>query len=260
MAPVIKHERIAAIIAAYNEANRIQGVLAVLAQVGLLDEILVVDDGSQDSTSAEILAAGAIDTRVRLLRHDKNRGKGQAIYTAWSHARANILLLLDADLVGLKPDQVRDLLQPVLENRADMTLGLFRGGHFNTDLAHLVTPWLSGQRCLRSELFWDVSRSAAQGYGLEAAITVAALIYGWRVQPVRLRGVTHPPSELHRGFWWGVANRARMYAQVLRAWYVAGGMQVFNSRFCEGKRSRLARVLNSKDYHHVGSFRRNWNR
>ncbi len=97
-------------------------------------------------------------------------------------------------------------------------------------MGHIVTPWLTGQRCLYSELLGQVSRPAAAGYGLETAITVAASIGGWRVQRVRLEGVYHPPSEFHRGAYNGIAVRARMYGQIIRAWVIAGGAQSIRER------------------------------
>jgi len=241
--------RIAAIIAAYNEAGNIRRVLDVLQRVSILDEILVVNDGSMDSTGAEVLQAANTDPRIRLLNHPVNLGKGQAIFTGRENTQANILLLLDADLIALKPDQVVNMIRPVRDGTADMTLGLFRGGLINTDFPHIVTPWLSGQRCLRSELLSHVSKMAASGYGLETAITVAASIEGWSIQRVRLKGVYHPPSEFHRGILHGISVRARMYGQIIRAWYIAGGVQAAKSRLQAGF-LRPSRMRGESNYRH----------
>lgn len=212
---------IAAILPAYNEERNIAYVLGILLETDMLDEIIVVDDGSSDKT-AEIagrLAEG--DRRVRLLRHEKNRGKGQAIFTAWAATSAPTLLLLDADLHDLTPGHLRALLAPVLDRRADMTLGLFWGGRIVTDLSHLATPFLTGQRGLRADLLRYVSQQAAAGYGFEVALTIAARQQAYHTRVVPLKGVWHPPSEFHRGGFNGVVWRARMYGDILRAWYIA---------------------------------------
>ncbi|MEM3432732.1 MAG: glycosyltransferase family 2 protein [Candidatus Methanomethyliaceae archaeon] len=222
---------ISAIIPAYNEKGRIGKVLAVLRQVECLSEILVVDDGSTDQTGEEAQREVGSDPRFRLIRLDKNLGKGQALFTGWQHARSNYLLLLDADLIGLTPLHIIALMQPVLEGRADMTLGLFRGGYWRTDLSHILTPWLSGQRCLRAELFRYISPKAAAGYGFETALTVAAQQHHWRCQAVILRGVSHVPSENHRGLWRGLATRSKMYAHIVRAWFQAEGWRHAISQF-----------------------------
>jgi polyisoprenyl-phosphate glycosyltransferase len=221
---------IAAIIPAFNEGALIRGVLEVLRQVELLDEIIVVDDGSSDDTFDVVMKQAEKDGRVRILRHTNNRGKGQAVFSARQSTRASYLLMLDADLLFLTPQHVVSLLKPVLEGQVEMTLGLFRGGYWNTDLSHILTPWLTGQRCLKAELYDAISLRAAEGYGLETALTVAARGNGWRCQKVILHGVTHPPGEYHRGILHGTWRRAKMYLNIITAWYIAGGYLVLFDR------------------------------
>ena len=211
---------VATIVPAHNEGGLILNVLEVLHQDDSLGEIIVVDDGSTDDTLEKSSQYAQIDPRVRVLKHDVNEGKGQAVITGWRATQAPILLFLDADLIGLNNKHIRSLIQPVLEDRADMSVGLFRGGQLFTDLAHLVTPWLSGQRCLKAELLKSVSMEAAAGYGIETAITIASREDRWRCCTVYLKGVTHPHSEIHRGFRKGIKNRARMYVEILRAWWI----------------------------------------
>jgi glycosyltransferase involved in cell wall biosynthesis len=218
--------RVVCIVPAYNESGRIGKVLAGLRQVDRLDAILVVDDGSLDSTLSEARTAAQNDPRVRVLHHESNRGKGSAVLSGLSAAEvAGAIVLLDADLEGFTPLHIQDLIEPVLHDQAEMTVGLFVGGKWTTDMSHHLTPWLSGQRCLRGELLHRIDWHAAEGYGIETALTVAALQDGWRVQRVPMPGVWHPLSEYHRGLGDGIRNRARMYAQIARAWYRAGGVQ-----------------------------------
>jgi len=212
---------ICAIMPAYNEERSIGSVLQVLMAADFLSEIIVVDDGSQDLTAAIVRAMAEKDRRIRLLQHGTNLGKGQAVFNAWAATTAPYLILLDADLHALKPAHLAELVSPILDRRADMTLGLFWGGHIETDLSHWATPFLTGQRGLRSEMLRYVSRDAAAGYGFEIALTIAAHQQAYRVRRVTLRGVWHPPSEAHRGGLDGLAWRGHMYGQILRAWYIA---------------------------------------
>jgi polyisoprenyl-phosphate glycosyltransferase len=213
----------AAILPTYNEELNVSGVLEVLHATSLLDEIILVDDGSVDKTVEILRQAAAKDRRMRVILHDKNEGKGQAIFTGWAVTTAPIILLLDADLKDLKPDHIKNLLTPVIEHRADMTLGIFKGGHFGTDFSHWITPFLTGQRGLRTELLKCISQEAAEGYGFEVALTVAARQNNYRTRVVKLNGVWHPSSEFRseRGFWGGVWWKLRMYNEILRAWYLA---------------------------------------
>jgi polyisoprenyl-phosphate glycosyltransferase len=214
---------IAAILPMYNEELNVAGVLDVLHATSMLDEIILVDDGSTDKTVEILKQAAAVDRRIQVIQHDHNRGKGQAIFSGWAATSAPVLLLLDADLKDLTPDHIDALLAPVLDHRADMTIGLFRGGHFGTDLAHRLTPFLTGQRGLRAELLEDISREAAEGYGFEIALTVAAGQQNYRTRVVILKGVWHPSSEFRdeRGFWRGLFWKFRMYVQILHAWNVS---------------------------------------
>ena len=215
--------RIAAIVPMYNEELNVSVVLEVLRATNILDEIILVDDGSTDKTVEILNRAAETDARIQVIQHDKNRGKGQAIFSGWAATSAPILLLLDADLKNLTPGHIEALLAPVIDHRADMTIGLFKGGHFNTDFSHWATPFLTGQRGLRAELLKSISREASEGYGFEIALTVAAGQNRYRTRVVALKGVWHPPSEFRseRGFWGGVRGRLRMYGQIIHAWVIA---------------------------------------
>lgn len=228
--------RVAAVLPAYDEAENIGTVLDVLRQVGELSEIIVIDDGSKDGTAEVVRQKGQLDPRLRLLIHPVNSGKGEALFTGWSATEASTILMLDADLINLRPEHVMELMKPVMKRQVDMTMGLFKGGRWFTDISHWLTPWLTGQRCFRSELLRHVPRAAASGYGLETAITIAARQRGWRCLPVRLEGVSHNPSEVHRGLAKGVLTRLKMYHQIVVAWYLTGSWQRFVSRIRIGAR------------------------
>jgi hypothetical protein len=223
---------IAAIIPVYNEEVHVVGMLEVLHATDILDEIILVDDGSSDGTVDILLQAASTDQRFKVIQHEKNSGKGQAIFSGWAATTAPILLLLDADLKNLTPDHIRSLLEPVIDHQTDMTLGLFKGGHLSTDLSHRITPFLTGQRGLRAELLKYVSREASGGYGFEVALTMAARQKGFRKRIVALKGVWHPSSESRpeRGFWLGASWKARMYLQIIRAWYLVTRERFQNSK------------------------------
>ena len=214
---------IAAILPVFNEELNVSDVLDVLHASRILDEIILVDDGSSDKTFEILNQAATVDPRIQVIRHEQNKGKGQAIFSGWAATCAPILLLLDADLKDLTPDHITALLAPVIEHRADMTLGLFQGGHFSTDLSHRLSPYLTGQRGLRAELLKNISREAASGYGFEIALTVTARQHNYHTRVVALKGVWHPSSEFRaeRGFWRGLLWKLHMYGQIIRAWYIS---------------------------------------
>ncbi len=213
---------IASIIPVYNEAQGLQRVLDVVCKVAVLQEIIVVDDGSSDRSVEVAAHAQECNDRIRLITHNKNRGKGQAVFSGLCSTSAELIVTLDADLRGLTVQHIQDLVLPLVADQMDMTIGIFRGGIFMTDFSHWATPWLSGQRCLWRKHLERICWKAAEGYGLETAITLAGMRNRWRIKKVIWWGVSHPPSEVHRGMISGLFNRAKMYTQIARAFIIAG--------------------------------------
>jgi glycosyltransferase involved in cell wall biosynthesis len=118
-----------AVVPAYNEAGRISRVLDTLHASPSVTEIVVVDDGSADDTAAVVQAhPAAVAGKLRLIQHNPNRGKGAAMVTGADAATADVVVFLDADLIGLTPAHVDALVQPVLSGKVAMALGVFRGG------------------------------------------------------------------------------------------------------------------------------------
>jgi glycosyltransferase involved in cell wall biosynthesis len=93
---------VSVVLPAYNEeenlAAAVQEAIAAAEQVSGRQEIIVVDDGSHDATAALAEALGAEDSRVRLVRHERNRGYGCAIRNGIAAAQMEWILLTDADL------------------------------------------------------------------------------------------------------------------------------------------------------------------
>ena len=218
--------RVAAIIPAYNEANRVVAVLETIANSPSVGEVLCVTDGCSDDSAAQVAAfiAARDDaaTSVRLFELTCNIGKGGAMAHGAHHTDAEILLFLDADLIGLQSSQVDEMLEPMLRefDPADMTLGLFgavRGGPLGWWLSwcHRATPSITGQRAIRRDLFLSTPGLTRSRFGVEAAIT------RWvqsdpslKVDFVYLHSVTHPIKEEKLGLIRGSRNRMRMYRDI----------------------------------------------
>jgi dolichol-phosphate hexosyltransferase len=108
----------------YNERTTVaQAVEEVLrAELPLDFELVVVDDGSDDGTR-EILAAADWPGHVRIVAHERNRGKGAAVRTALSHAEGRFCAIFDADL-EYDPEDLGELLAPLLEGRSRAVFGV----------------------------------------------------------------------------------------------------------------------------------------
>jgi len=194
------------IIPAYNEEKTIGEVIRVVKEVDLIDNIIVVSDGSKDRT-AEIAKTYGVEV-IELI---DNVGKGGAIKEGVDQSQGEIFLFLDADLIGLKPYHVTNLIMPVITNKVDMTIGIFSNGRFTTDLAQKVAPYLSGQRALRKYIIEEISNLDVTRYGVEVAMTKYVSQNNIRTKEVVLENLTHIMKEEKLGMIKGFTARLKMY-------------------------------------------------
>lgn len=188
--------KLSILMAAYNEADRIaEAVKQVLdTEYPCEIELVVVDDGSRDDTSALVAAVG--DERIRTARHAVNRGKGAAVKTAAGLATGDFMIIFDADL-EYSPDDIGHLLHAVLHEDATVVFGARR---FGSSTAHsfwyvlgnkattfaanaLFNSWISDlHTCLKMmplELFRSIPLQQ-NGFGLDTELTAKLLARGLR--------------------------------------------------------------------------------
>jgi len=207
---------ISVVVPAYNEAGRIGAVLRPLVECDKVDDIIVVDDGSDDGTGDE---ARAFPVRVVRLPH--NSGKAAALDAGVAEAKHDTLLFLDADLVGLTTEHVECLINAYRDGGLDMAVGVFSSGRAKTDFAQKLNPYASGQRVLPRRL-WERAKETVNesveemDYGIEFALSRLAAKDGWCKEYVKLEGVTHVLKEEKRGFTKGVLDRLKMYGDMIK--------------------------------------------
>jgi len=221
--------RVCAVVPAFNESGRVCDVLETISGASSVDEMICVTDGCTDDTAAQVAAWMAARSenspvKARLFALEHNIGKGGAMAHGAHHTDCEVLLFLDADLLGLLPAQVDEMLAPMLreENPADMTLGLFgavRGGLLGWWLSfcHRAVPSITGQRAIRRDVFLGVPGLTRSRFGVEAAISS----HVWsdpslRFDHVYLHSVSHPIKEEKLGALRGFRNRMRMYRDISR--------------------------------------------
>jgi glycosyltransferase involved in cell wall biosynthesis len=185
----------------YNEYETIARAIDAVLTSGVADsfELIVVDDGSTDGTG-DLLQNGEWPDHVRLLSHERNRGKGAAVCTALAEARGRYAMIMDADL-EYDPSDIPLLLDPLRSGEAQVVFGTrgFKshssysfwyvvGNHAVTLLAGVIyNTWLSdmmtGQKAMATELFRSLDLREG-GFAIEAEITARLLRAGVRIYEV----------------------------------------------------------------------------
>jgi len=116
------------IIPAYNEARTIHLILDRVFAVTLIrdiqKEVILVNDCSSDNTEEVLLKYMASNPGMNMqyYKHEKNQGKGAAIQTGIKNAKGEFLIIQDADL-EYDPEEINELLKPVLRGSADVVFG-----------------------------------------------------------------------------------------------------------------------------------------
>lgn len=126
------------VIPVYNERNTLLELVDRVRAVPIRKQIILVDDGSHDGTQDVLRALeanlkdDALNT-IKVVFHEKNRGKGAALRTGFGHATGQLVIIQDAD-TEYDPAEYPRLLQPLIEGKADVVYG----SRFLGDYSHRV--------------------------------------------------------------------------------------------------------------------------
>ncbi len=186
--------KLSVVIPVFNEVTTLENVIQRVRAVKIPCEIVIVDDGSRDGTRDLLtrLRDGG-DPRnhdLRIVLHDKNQGKGAALRTGFGHCTGDVVVVQDADL-EYDPQDLRSLLQPIIENEADVVFGS-RFSHiegpvrsywhqFANQLITRLTNWKSGRnltdvetcyKMFRRELIQQIAPTLRERrFGIEIELT-----------------------------------------------------------------------------------------
>lgn len=209
------------VIPAYNEQARLgptlQDILAYGRRTGRHFEVIVVDDGSRDGTSALVLNARREAPELRLIRLPENRGKGYAVRTGVVNAEGAKVLFADAD--GATPINELERLEHALEGGAQVAIGsravaeggvrvrakIYRrlmGRVFHAFVSTLTVHGLRDTQCgfklfqgsVAQDLF---SRMRMPGFSFDVEVLMMAQRRGYRVDEVAVNWVHQPGSRVN---------------------------------------------------------------
>jgi len=190
-------QEVTVVIPAYNEERALDSVLKTLLTImdrsKMTYEIIVVDDGSQDSTAQ----VAEQYEKVRVLRHRSNRGYGAALKTGIRHARYDLICITDAD--GTYPiKRIPDLVNHLAKDECDMIIGARTGEEVRIPLVRRPAKWVirqlanfvagepipdlnSGLRVFRRQVALRLFNLLPNRFSFTTTITLAMLTNGYIV-------------------------------------------------------------------------------
>lgn len=196
----------------FNEVRTLGRILEKILLQPCVKEVIAVDDASSDGTWECLKGWEGIDPRVRLMRHERNRGKGAAIRTALEVARSEVVVIQDGDL-EYDPSDYGCLLAPILRGETGAVYGTRLAGQGNA----FMNPWhawsnriltaaanlLTGQNLTdEATCYKMVRRDILQGldlkedgFGFCPEVTAKLTSAGVRIQEVPIRYVARSRAE-----------------------------------------------------------------
>ena len=203
------------VIPAYNEEATLANVVRKVLTLEHLLEIIVVDDCSSDRTGAIARALAAEDARVRVARHERNRGKTEALKTGFAQTTGEIVIVQDADL-EYDPVEIPEVIRPILRGQADVVYGSrflvrraarvlyfyhYLGNKFLTFLSNVLTNLNmtdieTGYKAFRGDIIRNM-RITSSGFGFEVEVTAKVAKLGCAVYevPISYYGRTYDEGK-----------------------------------------------------------------
>lgn len=213
---------VSCVVPVYNEADRVLKVLAALKNHPLIDEVIVVNDGSTDDSGEVLRKADGIN----LISYKKNRGKSYAIMLGIKRAKHDLILTVDSDLQGLEAEDISALIEPVLRGESNVamtlrknSLGIFR--LFGLD-------FVSGERIFYKNLIKNIDDLAKlSSFGLEVFLNQLIIENKMPIKVVKWEDVVTPRKARKFGFWEGTKGDLKMVKQIVNHLGVFGVARQF---------------------------------
>lgn len=220
----MSNKKVTIVVPAYNEEKNIENTIRGLKSIDIIDEIVVVNDGSVDNTRR------ILDTlEVNVINLDKNHGKGYAMKKAIEEVHCDIIGFVDGD-VGLTSMEIEKLIKPVINDEADFTIAKFprasenviikggfglvknlakKGVYFYT--GKLMDTSLSGQRVYKKNVV-DSMKYIPTHYGIEIAMTIQAISNGYSFKEIPVNMTHRYTDRSIKGF----KHRGKQFVDILK--------------------------------------------
>ncbi len=186
-----KVKTVSAIISVYNEERTIENVITSLLNCYLIDELIVVNDGSTDK-SGQIISKLQESFSFQYIDFPQNRGKSFAMATGVETAQGEVIVFVDADIIGLKCSHIQKMLHPLLNGEADMVIGQpYADSEKKTDPLKPL-EMLAGERAVyKQDILPIIDKMKHSKYGAETLMNLYYKSQRKRIKIEYLWGLIH---------------------------------------------------------------------
>ncbi len=233
----LNFQLVSIVMPVFNERNTIETIVKRVQSVDVSKELIIVDDGSTDGTREwlfEQFVQTSVDrdtcdkgsersigdrADIRVLFHEKNQGKGEALKTGFQHAHGDIVLVQDADL-EYNPNEYTRLLEPLIADQADVVYGSrfwgsgvgqsswvsYLGNKLFTTLINVetglsLTDVWTGYKVFKKKVLEDISLEESR-FEMELELTLKVAQRKWRVVEVPISYQPRSQAEGKKIGWW----------------------------------------------------------
>ncbi len=217
----MKELSLSVVMPVYNEKDTIKEMVEKVLSIGIVKELIIVDDGSVDGTR-DMLKAMSSNPKVKVILHQKNQGKGAALRTGFKEVTGDVAVIQDADL-EYEPEEFKEMIIPIQKGKADVVYGsrltfarpqraylfthrignkivtLFAGILYNTTLTDIETCY----KMFRADLLKGMNIRSA-GFEVEPELTAKLLKKKLRIYEVPISYYGRSYEEGKKIHWWHI--------------------------------------------------------
>lgn len=182
-------KKVTAIICVFNEEKTIKDVVLSIAKDSIVNEIIVVNDGSTDN-SKNIIEELKERSKLKTIHFHENKGKGYAMAVGVENATNEIIAFIDADQTKIISGYIKQMTNPLINNESDMVLGYSTVNILSQDVNPLRI--LTGERALyKKDMIPIIDKMKESRFGVETLLYFYFLSLGKTIKFTRLVGLAH---------------------------------------------------------------------
>ncbi|MCD4771837.1 MAG: glycosyltransferase [Bacteroidales bacterium] len=178
-----------AIICVFNEEKTIRNVIESVSESFIVDEIIIVNDGSTDNTK-KIIEELKNKFEITNIHFKENKGKGYAMAVGVENATNEIIVFIDADQTNIISGYIDQMINPLLKKECDMVLGYSTINILSQDVNPLKI--LTGERAMyKKDITPILSKMKESRFGVETLLYFYYISIGKSIKFIRLIGLKH---------------------------------------------------------------------